>query len=146
MIKLYHSDYDEYYGFSCAAIKTDLGIFTGTSILHDEDKDIASKYAGCEYAEIRAIIKYIKAKIQILKYQLIGIENCEKAMKNKKDYNHNSSEARTLRKQKYILEKEIKTWKERAESLHQKNYDKMMNRRKILDEIDKKAKGDGKKC
>ena len=55
-IKLLSSNYDEETGISVASIQTDYGIFTGTSKLHEEDKHISSHYAGCQYAETKAIL------------------------------------------------------------------------------------------
>lgn len=144
-MSLIEAKYNQETGVSIVTINTDLGKFTGSAKLHEEDKDIESSFAGYHYAEMRAIIKYFKKHIEILKYQIKGIEKCEKAMMNKKDYNHNSSEARTLRKQKYILNKEKEAWKGRVESLHQKMYDMMQNRRKLLGEMINKSKGDDKK-
>lgn len=79
-IKTKNTTYDENTGISKAWIATDLGDFYGKAILSPEDKDIASSFAGCEYAEIRAILKYAKLKIKILKYQL------EPLLRIKKEY------------------------------------------------------------
>ena len=51
-------------------IDTDLGAFIGQAKLHDEDKDYASKYTGCRYAETRATIKYLKMKQKYILGQL----------------------------------------------------------------------------
>ena len=59
-IKLIDSWYDEESGNSYAKIRTDYGEFEGWSTLHEEDADLASKYAGCQYAETRAVLKYMK--------------------------------------------------------------------------------------
>lgn len=144
-VELIHAAYNPETGISTATINTELGKFIGESKLHEEDKDIESTFAGCHYAEMRALIKYMKKHIEILKYEIKGIEKVEKAMMNKKEYLHNSSEARTLRKQKKILEKERDEWKSRVGSLHQKMYDMMKNRRKTLGEMINKNKGDDKK-
>ena len=79
-VKTKSTSYDESTGISKAWIATDLGDFFGEAILSPEDKDIASSFAGCEYAEIRAILKYAKLKIRILKYQL------EPLLRTKKNY------------------------------------------------------------
>lgn len=41
--------------------------FVGTARLHPEDKEKGSKYAGCEYAEIRATIYALKYERKIAK-------------------------------------------------------------------------------
>ena len=52
------TNYNAETGISTAWIATDLGDFYGEAKLAPEDKDIASSFAGCRYAEMRAIIKY----------------------------------------------------------------------------------------
>ena len=63
-IKLIHSEYNEETGRSYVKIATDCGIFDGEAFLHPDDAKFASKYAGCEYAETRALIKYMSRKAQ----------------------------------------------------------------------------------
>lgn len=145
-IKIIDTLYDIETRTSTVIINTDLGKFTGKAKLHEEDEDIQSSFAGYNYAEARAVIKYMKTKAKNIGFQIKGLKDCEQAMKNKKDYNHHSVEARTVRKQIKILEAERNTWKERVKSLHQKTYDQMSNRRKFLDDMIKhsKTKGDDK--
>ena len=69
-VHLIKADYNENTGVSNIMIDTDLGAFTGQAKLHDEDKDYASKYTGCRYAETRATIKYLKMKQKYILGQL----------------------------------------------------------------------------
>lgn len=69
-IHLIEADYNEETGVSTVMIDTDLGAFYGKAKLHDEDKDYASKYTGCRYAETRATIKYLKMKQKYILGQL----------------------------------------------------------------------------
>lgn len=69
-VHLIKADYDENTGISNVMIDTDLGAFIGQAKLHDEDKDYASKYTGCRYAETRATIKYLKMKQKYILGQL----------------------------------------------------------------------------
>ena len=69
-VHLIKADYNENIGVSNVMIDTDLGAFTGQAKLHDEDKDYASKYTGCRYAETRATIKYLKMKKKYILGQL----------------------------------------------------------------------------
>lgn len=69
-VHLIKADYNENTGISNVMIDTDLGAFTGQAKLHDEDKDYASKYTGCRYAETRATIKYLKMKQKYILGQL----------------------------------------------------------------------------
>lgn len=69
-IHLIEADYNEETGVSTVMIDTDLGAFYGKAKLHDEDKDYASRYTGCRYAETRATIKYLKMKQKYILGQL----------------------------------------------------------------------------
>lgn len=69
-VHLIKADYNENTGVSNVMIDTDLGAFIGQAKLHDEDRDYASKYTGCRYAETRATIKYLKMKQKYILGQL----------------------------------------------------------------------------
>ena len=58
--KLIYSNYDPETGISIARIQTPHGTFKGKARVHPKEADVASSYAGCKYAEIRAYIKYYK--------------------------------------------------------------------------------------
>ena len=131
-IQLIDSWYNEEDGVSYAKINTDYGEFEGYAQLHDEDKEIASRYAGCQYAEIRAVLKYMKHRIKILAYQIKALINCQKQIEGRAAYNPQSVEGRALRKQIYILQAERKDWQSKYNSLHEKLYFAMDNRQKIV--------------
>ena len=134
-IKLIESWYNEKDGISYAKITTDYGEFEGWASLHEEDEDIASKYAGCQYAEQRAVLKYIKFRIRILAYQIKALINCQNQMEGRVAYNRNGVESRALRKQIFILQKEKKDWQSRYDSLNKKLLDSMNSRREIINKI-----------
>lgn len=131
-IKLIESWYSAEEGKSFAKIRTDYGEFEGWAKLHEEDKDIASRYAGCQYAETRAVLKYMKHRIKILACQITALINCQKQMERRAAYNPQSVEGRALRKQIYILQAERKDWQSKYNSLHEKLYFAMDNRQKIV--------------
>lgn len=64
-IKLVYSNYDEETGISIVRIQTPEGTFKGKSRLHPNDRDVASRYVGCKYAEMRAWIKYYKFMVRL---------------------------------------------------------------------------------
>lgn len=134
-IRLYSSNFDEKTGISTATIATDYGFFSATSKLHEEDLDISSSYAGCEYAEIRATIKYIKKRIEILNNQITGLENYQKQLLGRADYDPKSTENIVLRKQISILKREKEDWRRRKESLTNALVIKMNSRRTIVNAI-----------
>lgn len=68
--KLVYADYDEDSGKSTVIIRNKYGTFEGNAYLNPEDKDIASKYAGCRYAEIRADLKSVKTHLKKVNAEL----------------------------------------------------------------------------
>lgn len=74
-VKLIESNYNSETGVSYAIIETDLGNFRGKAKLHPEDAAIASSFAGCQYAERRAVLKYLAKKQKILTKELDLIKN-----------------------------------------------------------------------
>lgn len=136
-IKIIKSNFDKETGISTVTIKTDLGRFVGLSKLHEEDKPYESSFAGCQYAEMRAIKKYMKARIQKISSEIAGLEKGIKMLINLKDYNKDSLENRKLRKQLYIMKQEKKDWEERLESLSDRLYKKMNERIALIKKIEK---------
>lgn len=139
-IKLIESNFDRETGVSYAKIQTDYGVFAGSAKLHEEDKEHVSSFAGCHYAETRAIIAYMKHRVKLLNERIKSLENCKKVLENRKEYDHNSVENRTIRKQIYLLKKQKAEWIQRISSLSEKLYQMMMQRDKVVI----KLKGDGK--
>lgn len=139
-IKLIKSEYDKETGISTATISTDYGIFTGTSKLHEEDKHLESNFAGCHYAEMRAIIKYMKHRLKLLNEHIKALEDYKKVVEGKKDYEHNSSENRSLRKRIYILKKQKEQWISKINSLNNKILDSMNQREKFIKSLEKGEK------
>lgn len=136
-IKLIESWYDENDGLSYAKINTDYGEFEGWAQLHEEDNEIASRYAGCQYAEQRAVLKYMKHRIKILAFQIKALINCQNQFEGKVACNRNSVESRTLRKQIFILQAEMKDWQSRYDSLQEKLLKDMSERKTIIDNFKK---------
>ena len=105
--KLIDSSFNKKNGVSHVKIKTKLGIFEGTAKRHQEDMDIQSSFFGCKLAELRAIKKcFLKNKKEIKNKQLF-LENLISNLQLLKNYNHNSVETRFIRKQYFILQKEL---------------------------------------
>lgn len=114
-MKTIASNYDGH--TSKVTIATDLGDITGYAMLHPDDADIASSYAGCRYAEMRAGIKYMKAKIRIAKYQLEPLKRIYNDLIQKKNYNKNNKGIKMLEKEIYKLEDDIATCKTHIKTL-----------------------------
>lgn len=137
-IKMTYSNFDENTGISEVIIMTDIGEFKGTSKLHEEDRNISSHFAGCRYAEMRAIIKYMKQKVKNLQMQIKGLEDFQSNLATRVDYNHNSIENSKARRRIYELKKQVVTWKEKINSLTTKMLTMMEQRDKIVETMSRK--------
>ena len=58
--KIIYANYNPETGKSIVKIQNQYGIFTGVSQLQEEDRPYESSFAGCEYAEMKANISYMK--------------------------------------------------------------------------------------
>ena len=134
-IKMIKSNFDEITGISEVTIATDIGEFSGTSKLHDEDRNISSSFAGCQYAETRAIIKYMKRKMHDLDMQIKGLTDFQSSLKCRKDYNHISIENSKARRRIYELNKQKEIWEKRINSLYERMLRNMEQREKVIEKI-----------
>ena len=134
-IKMIKSNFDEITGISEVTIATDIGEFSGTSKLHDEDRNISSSFAGCQYAEMRAVIKYMKRKMHDLDMQIKGLTDFQSSLKCRKDYNHISIENSKTRRRIYELNKQKEIWKKRMNSLYERMLRNMEQREKVIEKI-----------
>jgi len=133
--KLVYSNYDPETGISIARIQTPHGTFKGKARVHPREADIASSYAGCKYAEIRAYIKYYKF---LAKLKQSSIEEITKL------YNQ-LSQCKTIpnkavfwaKDQLDILKKEKKDYLRTAKE-YQEDMEELINQRsEILKKINK---------
>ena len=105
---LVYSKYDKESGISKVWIKNKYGVFMAKSRLHEEDREFASEYIGCHFAEMKANIKAYKKHKQDLQLRQQELEYFKTMLEQTKGYNSDSVEARKLRKRIYILSEEIK--------------------------------------
>ena len=115
--KLIDSGYFPKTGVSSAVIKTKYGLFAGASSLREEDKEVESSFRGCQYAEMKAIRKAYKAEIKEIDLKIKTLKDFEKVLKNMKEYNENSFEAKRLRKEIYLYQKKKAKIKETIEAI-----------------------------
>ena len=101
------SNYDKETGISYVTIATDLGIFDGMARLHEEDKDIASIFQGCRYAEGRACLKYLNLKLKLLENKIEGLSNFYNNCKQMRCFNENNKQVKLLKRE---LEKYLKQY------------------------------------
>lgn len=137
-MKTIASDYTKETGLSYVTINTDIGLFTGYSKLNPEDKDIASNFAGCRYAEIRANIKYIKAKIRDIKLQLEPLEKIFNNLNNRKYYNKKNTGMKILEKEIILLQDDLVTLQNNVKSLKKRLQEAINSRPEIVRDMIKK--------
>jgi len=124
-------------GISTAIIQTELGVFEGKARLHDEDRDIVSAYEGCKYAEGRAIIKYHKAVLKQKKAIYNNLKNMIINLERMNGYNKDSKEARFIRKQFYMVQKDYNDYKNKIAETEEYLYDRMKSYRTLYESYKK---------
>ena len=136
--KLAFANYDVETGLAHVGITTPLGFFEAHSKVHEEDKDIASCFIGCEIAEKKAYIKALKAKRNQISIEIKALTDFYKRLECFRWFNPDSHEAIQLRKA--IDEK--KAAKEAYENLISAYKDAIAtrneNRRKFLKKVEDK--------
>lgn len=139
-IKLINSFYDKETGISYVAISTKYGVFEGRTEVHEEDKDIASDFVGCNYAEMKAMIKYEKAKLKLIERDFKKLEIIRKEMETLKEYDKNEVSAKFLRKKYFIAREAVNEQKAKIDFLKDSLYKAMESYREDKTNFDKKIK------
>lgn len=135
MIKILKAEYKE--GLSQVILNTDCGTFYGTALLHEEDKDIASSFLGCEIAEYRATIAYFTEKLKRINIEILTLESLRQDFIKRYRENYHECELLEKRlKEKQILKKE---YKGNIKSLSELIKNKIENRITILNKIKEKS-------
>ena len=136
MIKLLNSYYDEVTGCSKVEIATECGIFTGYAWLHPDDKKVESHFVGCEIAEYRATIQYLKRKSKFLSYRLLALEDLRKDF-IVRGCELDSEEMRILNTRLEQMYRQKKEYKNNIKSLKDVINNKVENRLLIIDRMNK---------
>ena len=136
-IKLTGAGYDEETGESFATISTDIGEFIGYAKLNPEDAEIASNYAGCRYAEMRADIQYMKQKARISEYKMQPLKKIYNDLKQRNNFNPDNIGIKLLEKEIYILEDEKEFFKTNVQTLTTRLDEAIHNRPDLIKEIEK---------
>lgn len=135
--KLIRSNFDENTGVSSATIATDLGFFTGYAQLAEEDREVASTFCGCRYAELRAMIKYIRKRISLYSHKIQTLNNYLLYLKSRKDFDETSLECKKLYKYMNHIKKERDMWKEKEKGLAEAITRNINDRDKALEKLNK---------
>lgn len=128
MYKLISAKYDTETMASIVTIGTDLGIFEGIVTIREEDVPYASRYFGCELAELRAYINYAKAKVKYYSAQRTALVNFYKTMKDTREFNTNAYYVKQLDRHIQEVTEQKNSWNRIVHEC-QKAYHKLVLRR-----------------
>lgn len=141
-MKFIESDYNEISGISYVTVQHLGKKFTGKAYLHPEDKD-GSKYAGCRFAELRAMIKALKYERALAKNKADMALDFIKSLECYAGFNKNAPETKLMYRQ---LNKRIKKVNDLADKINaaMKELDVSIKQRSIVTKalIRKKTKKD----
>lgn len=98
-MKLLDANFNPATGGSFAVVENKGEKFLGFAKCHPDDMAEASKFAGCGYAETRAIIKALKEERRKEKEQCEILRKFVKAVTQYKDFDNTSREARAMFRQ-----------------------------------------------
>lgn len=140
--KIIKSDYNKETGISYVQISTKYGVFEGISKLHPDDKDIASEFEGCRYAEIRAVLKFLQHSNLILSTKINVLQNLLNNFQQRRHYNPQLKENIYLQHEIQLYIKQKGTNKEimmqLKDMLHNAIGSYRMDREKFLESLNKK--------
>lgn len=98
-------------GVSIVRIGTDLGEFEGAAKCCPEDAEHFSNYFGCRIAELRAGVKYAKAKVKYYRARLDALESYNGTMCATRNWNDQDYYAKKLLQHIQNTEDQIAAWK-----------------------------------
>lgn len=137
-MKFISSSYDSNTGISTVTMQH-LGVkFIGKAYLHPNDKENASNYAGCEYAEIRAKIKALKYERMIEKNKSDMALDFIHACENYTNFNVEDASAKVLYRQLNRRIKRVNEITDEINKLYKELDMKIHHRNIILNAIDRK--------
>lgn len=105
---LIYDNYDKETGISTVIINTSLGEFDGYAFLHELDRDYGSRFVGCEYAELRAVNKFLKEENRIYAICIKYAQKLRAMVKDKEDKKLIKSEIDCLVEKMKTNKKQIK--------------------------------------
>ena len=111
---LMNSNYDETTGVSTVTINTDVGVFTGTSKCHPDEK-YKSKFFGCQIAEGRALLAYQRELVKIGHAQLTALFNLNTTVCQMTDYQKDNMYTSKIRRAMYEKQAWIEERKKKIE-------------------------------
>ena len=141
-MKMEYAEYNESTGLSIVILQKNQNYFIGEVELHEEDADVASSYAGCHFAELKAIIKMLKYDYKEKMKEIRTLERLYKDITGLRDFHIHkySRPVKHLRKQIKIKSEEALLIKERYEFLKASYSNIVDERLKAIRQIPKTLK------
>ena len=138
-MKFIKSCYDPDTGLSFVIMQHLGKKFVGEARLHPEDNENASRYAGCEYAEIRAAIKALKYERKIAKNKADQALDFYKSCIGYANFDPESNTAKVIKRQ---LNQRIKKVNDITDNINElmEELDKKIHRRAIVTNALKRKK------
>lgn len=130
-MKFIKSCYDDNTGVSVVIMQHLGKKFFGLASLHPDDKENASNYAGCEYAEIRATIKALKYERRLAKKRADAALDFVKCCEGYAKFDKENDAAKVMYRQ---LNQRIKRVNDITDEINQllNDLDKRIHRRSIV--------------
>ena len=130
-MKFISSSYDEETGKSVVVLQHMGKKFKGVAHVHPSDKEIASSFAGCEYAEIRAMIQALKYERRRMKERADAAIEFVHACECYKGFIKDSKSAKAVYRQ---LNRRIARVNELADEINDlyKQLEQKQNKRQII--------------
>lgn len=130
-MKFIESSYDAEEGVSTVTMQHLGKKFTEFAWVHPDDKENASSYAGCEYAEIRAKIRALKYERRIAKNKSDMAIDFMKSVEGYAKFDKNSDSAKAMYRQLNQRIKQVNNLTDEINSLMDE-LDKKIHRRTIV--------------
>lgn len=80
--KILYSDWNPKTGEAYVRKATPYGTFAATTMVHPDDKDIATSWDGFHFCVVKCDIQALREKAKRMRQRAIGIENALKALDN----------------------------------------------------------------
>ena len=130
-MKFISSSYDEETGKSVVVLQHMGKKFKGVAHVHPNDREIASSFAGCEYAEIRAMIQALKYERRRMKERADAAIEFVHACECYKGFIKDSKSAKAVYRQ---LNRRIARVNELADEINDlyKQLEQKQNKRQII--------------
>lgn len=144
--KLITAHYDEESGLSYVKIANKFGTFDALAALHPKDRENkrGSRYAGCEYAHIRAEIKSVKEQIKSQRYKIKVLTELLAEYQNSDNVNINSIESKKVKRKITEEIKKLTDLKQEKVKLEQSLENKIQSRERILNSFNQKKQAKNK--